>query len=149
MVRGLDPGDLAGLAVQVDGLLQRPAQLLGAQPQPGGAHRPAHRELPEHGGEHAGDRLIGVEADLPVGLAPDQADRQAAAQLAAGGLVLDAALQPGPQDMQLRFGHNAHQPQDEPVGEQRRMVDAVGVGDQRVAHPGQVQQPVPRRVVAR
>jgi hypothetical protein len=44
-----------------------------------------------------------VEADLPVGLAPDQADRQAAAQLAAGGLVLDAAFQPGPQDMQLSF----------------------------------------------
>ena len=147
MVGGLDPGDLAGLAVQVDGLLQRPAQLLGAQPQPGGPHRPAHRELVERGRDDAGDRLIGVEADLPVGLAPDQADRQAAAQLAAGGLVLDAALQPGPEHVELRLGHDAHQPQDEPVVEQRRMVDAVGVGDQRVAHPGQVQQPVPGRVV--
>ena len=29
-----------------------------------------------------------------------------------------------------------------------RMVDAVGVGDQRVGHPGQVQQPVPVGVVA-
>src|SRR6266511_1949436 len=28
------------------------------------------------------------------------------------------------------------------------MVDGVGVGDQGVAHPGQVQQPVPGRVVA-
>ena len=27
------------------------------------------------------------------------------------------------------------------------MVDAVSVGDQRVAHPGQVQQPVPGRIV--
>jgi len=27
------------------------------------------------------------------------------------------------------------------------MVDAVGVGDQRVAHPGQVEQPIPRRVI--
>jgi hypothetical protein len=44
-----------------------------------------------------------MEADLSVGLAPDQADGQAAAQLAAGGLVLDAAFQPGPQDMQLRL----------------------------------------------
>ena len=149
MVSGLDPGDLAGLAVQVDGLLQRPAQALAAQPQPGSAHRPAHRELPEHRRDDAGDRLVGAEADLPVALAPDQADRQPAAQLAAGGLVLDAALQPGPQHMQLRFGHDAHQPQHEPVGEQRRMVDAVGVGDQRVAHPGQVKKPVPRRVIAR
>jgi hypothetical protein len=44
-----------------------------------------------------------MEADLPVGLAPDQADRQAAAQFAAGGLVLDAAFQPCPQYMQLGF----------------------------------------------
>jgi hypothetical protein len=29
-----------------------------------------------------------MEADLPVVLAPDQADGQAAAELAAGGLVL-------------------------------------------------------------
>jgi len=39
-------------------------------------------------------------------------------------------------------------PQDEPVVEQRRMVNAVGVGDEGVADPGQVQEPVPGRVVA-
>ena len=89
-----------------------------------------------------------MEADLPVGLAPDQADRQPAAQLAAGGLVPDAAFQPGPQHVELSFGHYALHAQDEPVVEQRRMVDAVGVGDQRVADPGQVQQPVPGGVVA-
>jgi hypothetical protein len=104
-------------------------------------------ELLEDRGDDAGDGLIGVEADLAVGLAPDQADGQAAAQLAAGGLVLDAALQPGPQDMQLRFGHDALHAQDEPAGEQRRMVAAVRVGDQRAADPGQVRQPVPGRVV--
>jgi hypothetical protein len=56
-----------------------------------------------------------VEADLAVGLAPDQADRQAAAQLAAGGLVLDAAFQPGAQHVELGFGHYAFHAQDEPV----------------------------------
>jgi hypothetical protein len=35
------------LAVQVDGLLERPAQVQTAQPQPGGPHRPADRELVE------------------------------------------------------------------------------------------------------
>jgi hypothetical protein len=44
-----------------------------------------------------------MHQDLPVGLAPDQADGQAAAQLAAGGLVPDRAVQPGPQDMELTF----------------------------------------------
>ena len=34
------------------------------------------------------------------------------------------------------------------VVEQSRMVDAVGVGDQGVGHPGQVQQPIPVGVVA-
>src|SRR5439155_406255 len=41
--------------------------------------------------------------DLPVGLAPDQADGQPAAQLAAGGLVPDPPVKPGPQDMELSF----------------------------------------------
>jgi hypothetical protein len=55
-----------------------------------------------------------MEADLPVGLAPDQADRQAAAQLAAGGLVLDAAFQPCPQYMQLCLlcGHRRYADQE-------------------------------------
>jgi hypothetical protein len=55
-----------------------------------------------------------MKADLAVGLAPDQADGQPAAQLAAGGLVLDAALQPGTQDMQLRFlcGHRRYADQE-------------------------------------
>ena len=38
----------------------------------------------------------GWKQDLPVGLAPDQADRQAAAQLTAGGLVLDRRRPAGP-----------------------------------------------------
>ena len=103
MIGRLHPGDLRypAAAPGIGDLLQRPAQALLAQPQPGGAHRPARGELAEDGRDDAGDRLVGVEADLPVGLAPDQADGQPAAQLAAGGLVPDAAFQPGPQHVQL------------------------------------------------
>jgi hypothetical protein len=83
-----------------------------------------------------------------TGTRPDAAAWQPAAQLAAGGLVADPAVQPCPQDVQLDLGHGALHPQQQPVVEQRRMVDAVSVGDQRVGHPGQIQQPLPVGVVA-
>ena len=89
-----------------------------------------------------------MPADLAVGLAPDQPDRQPAAQLAAGGLAADPAVEAGAQDVQFGLGHGALHAQQHPVVEQARMVDTVGVGDQRVGHPGQVQQPVPVGVVA-
>ena len=139
---------MISVAAQVGGRLQRESQALLAQPQPHPARRPAHREPLEDRGDDAGDGLVGMPADLPVGLAPHQPDRQPAAQLAAGGLVADPAVEPGPQDVQLGLGHGALHAQQHPVVEQPGMVDAVGVGDQRVGHPGQVQQPVPVGVVA-
>jgi hypothetical protein len=42
-----------------------------------------------------------VESDLPVGFAPDQPDRQPAAQVAAGGLAAVPAVQAGPQHMEF------------------------------------------------
>ncbi len=95
MVGGLHPGDLREPVAPVAVALQRPAQLVVPQPQPGGPHRPADGELVEHRGDDAGDGLVGVRQDLTVGLAPHQPDRQAGAQLAAGGLVADPAGQPG------------------------------------------------------
>jgi len=89
-----------------------------------------------------------MPADLPLGLTPDQPDRQATAQLTAGGFVPDPPVEAGPQNVQLGFGHSALHAQHQAVVEQRRMIDAVGIGDQRVGHPGQVQQPVPVGVVA-
>ena len=146
VVGRLHPGDL--LAAQVAGRLQREAQALLAQPQPHPAHRPGHREPVEDRGDDAGDGLVRVPADLPVGLTPHQPDRQPAAQLAAGGLVADPAVEAGAQDVQLGLGHGALHAQQQAVVEQPGVVDAVGVGDQRVGHPGQVQQPVPVGVVA-
>ncbi|MGB8383542.1 MAG: hypothetical protein WCG47_20215, partial [Dermatophilaceae bacterium] len=145
MVGRLHPDDLG--AVQVGGRLQREPQALVAQPQPDRADRPADGELGEDRGQDAGDGLVGMPADLAVGVPPDQADGQGAEQLAAGGFVADPAVQPRPQDVQLGFAHGALHAEQQPVVEHRRVVDAVGVGDEGVGHPGQVQQPVPVAVV--
>jgi hypothetical protein len=120
---------------------------LVTQPQPHAPHRPADSESLEDRNDHAGDRLVGMPTDLPVGLAPDQSYRQATAQLTAGGLVADAAIKPGPQNVQLGLGHGALHPQQQPVVEQRRVVNTIGIGDERVGHPGQIQQSIPVGVV--
>ena len=44
-----------------------------------------------------------MQQDLAFGLAPDQADRQGFSQLAPGRLVTDAAVEAGPQDVELSF----------------------------------------------
>jgi hypothetical protein len=44
-----------------------------------------------------------VQTHLAGALAPDQPDRQRPLELAAGGLVADPAVEPGPQDMQFGF----------------------------------------------
>ena len=61
----------------------------------------------------------GCEQDLAVLVAPDQPDRQAAAQLAARGLVADPALQPRAQHVQLGLAHRPLQPEHQPVVERR------------------------------
>ncbi len=151
VVGRLDPRDLRALAGGggVAVALERQREVLLAQPQPDLAHRADLAEPAERRGDHPGDRLVRVAADLAFPLGPDQADGQRAAQLAARGLVADPAVEPGPQGVQLGLGHGALQPEQHPVVEHPRVVDAVGVGDQRVGHPGQVQQPVPVGVVAR
>ena len=133
--------------MQVAGRLQRKLQALVAQPQPHPAHRSGHREAVEDRGDQPGDGLVGMPADLTVGLAPDQPDRQPAAQFAAGCLVADSAVEAGPQDVQLGLRHGALHAQQQAIVEQRRVVDAVGIGDQRVSHSRQIQQPIPVGVV--
>jgi hypothetical protein len=128
--------------------LQWQLQALLAQVQPDGPDRSAGGELPEDHGDDAADGLVGMLEDLALPVAPDQAGGQPAAQLAAGCLVPDPAVEPGPQDVQLGLGHGALHAEQQPVVEHGRMIDAVGVGDQRVGHPGQVQEPVPVAVVA-
>jgi hypothetical protein len=90
-----------------------------------------------------------VETHLAIGLPPHQPDGQPTAQLSAGGLVADAAVEAGAQHMQLRLGHGALESEHEPVVEQPGVVEAVGIADQRIRGPAQVQQPVPIGIVAR
>lgn len=79
----LDRADL-GAGVQ----LQREREPLGLKPEPNATHRShlgkARKNIPNGGN----DSLIGIEADLAISLAPDEADRQTAAQFAARRLVV-------------------------------------------------------------
>jgi len=76
-------------------------------------HHLAGRATPAPQLEHAPDRvthlLIDSERDLTV-LVTIQTDRQGQLQLAARGLVAQAALQPGADQIQLRLAHRALQP---------------------------------------
>ena len=46
--------------------------------------------------------FIGVEADFAIGLAPDEADRQATPKLPAMPPCADATVEPGAQDVEFR-----------------------------------------------
>jgi len=105
-------------------------------------------EVREHGRDRVRDRLVRGDPDLP-GLVVLQAGWQREAQLALARLVQAAAAQPRAEHVQLGLAHRALQAEHEPVVVQRGVVDAVGVGDQRVGQRAQIQQLVPRRVVAR
>ena len=142
----LNPADLVRPAQR--GRLQRERQALGAKPQPGRPHAAEVGEAGEHRADRATDLLVGVEADLAVGLAPDEPDRQAPAQLASGGLAADSAFQPGAQHVQLRLAHRALQAKHQPVVERPRVIQAIAVADQGVGDGAQVQQPIPVGVVA-
>jgi hypothetical protein len=48
-----------------------------------------------------------MEQDFAIGLAPHEADRQSAPQLAARSLIADAAVKPGAQHMQLGLAHGS------------------------------------------
>ena len=147
MVGRFHPDHLRGRRCRTGGWLQRPLQFLLPQPQPGRADRPARGEPGEHRGDHPRHRLVGMQQDLALFLAPHQPDRQAPSQFPPLGLVPYPAVQTGPQHMELGFRHRSLSSQQHPIVEQPWMVDAVRVGEQRIGHPGQIQQPVPVRVV--
>ncbi len=90
-----------------------------------------------------------METDLAIGFAPDKADRQSSTQFAARRLVANAAVEAGPQDMQLGFAHSALEPEQEAIVEKGGMIDAVGVADQRISEAAQLDEAMPIGVVAR
>jgi hypothetical protein len=51
--------------------------------------------------------------------------------------------------VQFRLAHGAFEPEQQPVIEQRRVIEAIGIADQRVGEPGKVDQAIPFGIVAR
>src|SRR5574341_1186888 len=143
-VGGGYPADLA-----LHALPQRKGQAFAAKPQPHLPRGAEFGETIEHRANGAGDSLVGMEPHLAILLAPEKADRQAAAQFAAGGLVADAAFQTRANDMKPGFTQGALQAEHQAIVEQRRMVEAVAVSDQGVGHAAQIQQTIPVCIVAR
>jgi hypothetical protein len=86
---------------------QRELHALAAHPQPHLTDGVKLAEALEDRADRAGERLVGIDQDLAVLLAPDKADRQPAAQLAARGLVSDPAFKARSQHVQLGLAHRA------------------------------------------
>jgi hypothetical protein len=138
-----DPRDLAERA-----RLERPLQILRAQPEPHLAHGAHLGEAVEHGAEHTDDRFVVVHAHLTVGVAPHEADGQPATEFTALGLVPNAAGEPSAEDMKLCLGHRALETEHQAIVEQPRVIDAIAIADERVGDAAQIEEPVPAGVVA-
>src|ERR1700740_2527083 len=82
-------------------------------------------------------------------LPPDEPDGKAATQLAASGLVANAAVEAGAQDMQLCFRHCSFEAEQQAIIENCRMIDAIAIADQRVGDTAEIEQAVPIGIVAR
>jgi hypothetical protein len=65
------------------------------------------------------------------------------------GLIADATVESGPQDVQFCFRHRALQSEHETIVEKRRMVDTIAVSDQSVGYAAQIEQAIPVSIVAR
>jgi uncharacterized protein (TIGR03437 family) len=92
-----DPADRAKLAS--GSILQWKRQTFGAKPEPDPPRRTELGKTFEGRADGAGDRLIRMKEDFTILFSPNEADRQAAAQLSACGFVADAPVQPGANDM--------------------------------------------------
>src|SRR6516164_1436341 len=142
-VRGRDPAHI-GKGVR----LQREAQALRAKAQPHAPRRAHLGKALEHRTDRRRHRLIGMQQHFAVRLAAYQTHRQPSMQLTACGLVADAAEQACTQDMEFGFRHRALEPQHQPIVEQARMIDAVGIADEGMGDAAQIEQTVPVGVVA-
>ena len=96
-------------------------------------HDLARRLDPEEGGEDQVepvlDLLVGMLEHPPQGVA-DQPDRQRQGQFAAPGLVEEPGGQAGAQGVQLQFGDQALQAQDQSAVGRGGVVDPVLVADE-------------------
>src|SRR5262245_65322700 len=90
-----------------------------------------------------------MKQNLAVGFTPHEAHGQDTPQLATCGLIANAAVETGTQHMQLRLAHRSFEAEQQTVVEQCRMIDAVGIPDQRVGEASEVDEAVPIGIVAR
>src|SRR5499433_2984994 len=142
-VARLDPSDLAALMH-----LQWEFEPLRAEPQPYAPGRAGLGELGKDLADGGADGFIRVKTNLALLLAPEEADRQATPQFAARRLVANAAIEARAQNVQLCFAHGALQPQQQPVIEHRRVIEAVAIADQRVGEAGEIDEAIPFGIVA-
>ena len=112
--------------------LQWKLQALIAEPQPHAARRPGLGKAGKDGADGSNNGLVGMKQNLALGLTPHEAHGQTAPQLAACSLIANAAVETRSEHMQLGLAHRPLQPEQQTVIEQRRMIDAVGISDQRV-----------------
>jgi hypothetical protein len=120
-------------------LARRPDRGAGRTGACEGGEQPAHTML---------HLPVGVEHECAFGVV-DQPDGWVHLQFTPACLVQDAALQAGPQDVQLGLAHGALQAQQQPVVEVRRVVHAILVADQRGRQRADLEQPVPVHRIAR
>ena len=90
VIAGLDPADL-GVFVH----LQRELHAFRAEPQPNATRRTGFGKSLEHALDGGDDSFVRVQEHLAVLIAPDEANRQAAPELAACRLIANAAVEAG------------------------------------------------------
>src|ERR1700720_4405013 len=142
-VARVDPTD--GTAVAS---LQWKRQALAAEPEPDAACRSEFGEASKDSTDSGADRLIWMEADLAILLAPDETNRQAAPQFAAGGFVANPAVKTRSYDMQLSLAHGALETEQQSIVEHRGMIDAVGIADEGVGEAVEIEQAIRVGIVA-
>src|SRR5215469_7440963 len=86
-----------------------------------------------------------MEQHLAILVAPDKADRQAAPEFAAFCLIANAAVETSAQHVKLGFAHRAFETEQKAIVEERGMIDAVGIANERVGQASEVDETVPRR----
>ena len=92
-----DPADRPRLAR--GSLLQRKGQAFGAEPEPNTTRRTELGEALKDGADGAGNGLVRMKPDLTILLSPNETHRQSAAEFPASGLIADAAVESGANDV--------------------------------------------------
>ena len=125
VIAGIDPADLR----------TRDASAVGKRSPSDRNHSQTRRAEPDSAKRAKIEAIAvwtassGWSRTSPSALAPDQSDRQAAAEFSARRLVADAAVEASTKDMELRFAHRALQAEQEAIVEQRRVIHAVRVAN--------------------